>query len=155
MFGSSVPNGVLTNFSGSIIKGLGYSTFNAALLDCAGRSLQVISLLIAGLVATRWANTRLLMMTIGNIICVFGTALMSFLPFTHKYTWPRLIGFWLVNCQSIGFTIGLVMVSSNIGSYSKRVVTSSCIFVAYCVGNIGQSGPYPLTIADADGQSDL
>jgi len=64
MFGSSVPNGVLTNFSGSIIKGLGYSTFNAALLDCAGRSLQVISLLIAGIVATRWANTRLLMMTV-------------------------------------------------------------------------------------------
>ncbi|WVR07058.1 hypothetical protein IAU60_004097 [Kwoniella sp. DSM 27419] len=136
MFGSSVPNGVLTNFSGSIIKGLGYSTFNAALLDCAGRSLQVISLLIAGVVATRWANTRLLMMTVGNLVCVFGTALMSFLPFTHKYTWPRLIGFWLVNCQSIGFTIGLVMVSSNIGSYSKRVVTSSFIFIGYCVGNI-------------------
>jgi hypothetical protein len=53
MFGSSVPNGVLTNFSGSIIKGLGFSTLNAALLDCAGRSLQVISLLIAGIVATR------------------------------------------------------------------------------------------------------
>ncbi|KAK8846885.1 hypothetical protein IAR55_005975 [Kwoniella newhampshirensis] len=136
MFGSSVPNGVLTNFSGSIIKGLGYSTFNAALLDCAGRSLQVISLLIAGIVATRWANTRLLMMTIGNLICVLGTALMSFLPFTHKYTWPRLIGFWLINTQSIGFTMGLVMVSSNIGSYSKRIVASSFIFVAYCVGNI-------------------
>ncbi|ORX33310.1 major facilitator superfamily domain-containing protein [Kockovaella imperatae] len=136
MFGSSVPNGVLTNFSGSIIKGLGYSTLNAALLDCAGRSLQVISLLIAGLVATRWANTRLLMMTVGNVICVFGTALMSFLPFTKQYTWARLIGFWLVNCQSIGFTIGLVMISSNIGSYSKRIVTSSCVFIAYCVGNI-------------------
>jgi len=42
------------------------------------------------------------------------------------------------SCQSIGFTIGLVMVSSNIGSYSKRIVTSSCIFIAYCVGNIGE-----------------
>lgn len=28
------------------------------------------------------------------------------------------------------------MVSSNIGSYSKRIVTSSCIFIAYCLGNI-------------------
>lgn len=96
MFGSSVPNGVLTNFSGTIIKGLGYSTFNAALLDCAGRSLQVFALLISGFVASRWANTRLLMMTIGNLICVFGTALMAFLPFTTQYTWGRLIGFWLV-----------------------------------------------------------
>ncbi len=61
--------------------------------------------------------------------------MMSFMPFTSQYTWPRLIGFWLVNNQSIGFTIGLVMISTNIGSYSKRVVTSSCVFVAYCVGN--------------------
>lgn len=81
--------------SGSIIKGLGFSTIKAAVLDCADRSLQVISLLIAGLVATRWANTRLLMMTVGNVICVFGTALMAFLPFTHQMIWPRLIGFWL------------------------------------------------------------
>lgn len=76
------------------------------------------------------------MMTIGNLICVLGTALMSFLPFAPAYNWPRLVGFWLINVQSVGFTIGLVMVSTNIGSYSKRIVTSSCIFVGYCVGNI-------------------
>lgn len=51
MFGSSVPNGILTNFSGTIIKDMGFSTFDAALLDCAGRSFQIISLIIAGLVA--------------------------------------------------------------------------------------------------------
>lgn len=61
---------------------------------------------------------------------------MSFLPFAPQYAWPRLVGFWLINCQSIGFTIGLVMISSNIGSYSKRVVTSSFVFIGYCVGNI-------------------
>lgn len=81
------------------------------------------------------------MMTIGNLVCVLGTALMSFLPFTPANNWPRLVGFWLVNVQSVGFTIGLVMVSTNIGSYSKRIVTSSCIFVGYCVGNIGQLYP--------------
>lgn len=53
MFGSSVPNGVLTNFSGSIISGLGFNTLTTALLDCAGRSLQVISLLIAGVIASK------------------------------------------------------------------------------------------------------
>lgn len=97
MFGSSVPNGVLTNFSGTIIKGLGFSTFDAALLDCAGRSFQIISLLIAGFVATRFENTRMLMVTCGNIICVLSTALMAFLP--SNLTWGRLISFWLVNTQ--------------------------------------------------------
>jgi len=61
MFGSSVPNGSLTNFSGTIIKDMGFSTFDAALLDCAGRSFQIISLIIAGLVANYVKNTRMAM----------------------------------------------------------------------------------------------
>lgn len=136
MFGSSVPNGILTNFSGPIIKGLGFSTLNAALLDCAGRSLQIISLLIAGYCATRFKNSRVLCCTAGNVICVLGGALMSFLPFNKSTTWIRLVGFWLINTQSIGFTLGLVMVGSNTGGYSKKTTTSTMIFVAYCVGNI-------------------
>ncbi|KAJ9114603.1 hypothetical protein QFC22_005476 [Naganishia vaughanmartiniae] len=107
----------------------GFSTFNAALLDCAGRSLQIIGLLIAGIIATKFENSRIYCVTAGNVLCVLGSSLMAFLPHAAKYTWPRLIGFWLVNLQSIGFTLGLVMVSSNIGSYS------SMIFVAYCAGN--------------------
>lgn len=96
MFTSSIPNGVVTNFSGTITKGLGFSTFNAALLDCAGKSFQIFSLLISGYVASRWDNKRLLMMTIGNVVCVFGTALMAFLPFTTQYTWGRLMGLWFL-----------------------------------------------------------
>ncbi|KAJ9103387.1 hypothetical protein QFC19_004486 [Naganishia cerealis] len=149
MFGSSVPNGVLTNFSGPIIKGLGFSTFNAALLDCAGRSLQIIGLLIAGIIATKFENSRIYCVTAGNILCVLGSSLMAFLPHAAKYTWPRLIGFWLVNLQSIGFTLGLVMVSSNIGSYSKRSVTSSMIFIAYCAGNA--AGPAFVYESEAPG----
>lgn len=83
MFGSSVPNGVLTNFSGPIIKGMGFSELNAALLDCAGRSLQIISLLIAGIIATKFENCRIIMVTVGNLIwCA-----CSHFPFP---AWPRL-----------------------------------------------------------------
>lgn len=93
MFGSSVPNGILTNFSGTIIKDMGFSTYDAALLDCAGRSFQVISLLIAGFVATKFKNTRMLMVTVGNVICVIAAALLSFLP--TEQSWGRLIAFWV------------------------------------------------------------
>ncbi|GJN88350.1 hypothetical protein Rhopal_001315-T1 [Rhodotorula paludigena] len=134
MFGSSIPNGILTNFSGTIIKDMGFNTFDAALLDCAGRSFQIISLLIAGLVTKYFENTRMLMVTCGNIICVLGTALLSFLP--TEMHWGRLVGFWLVNFQSVGFTLGLVMISSNIGGYTKRSITSAMVFAAYCAGNL-------------------
>lgn len=138
----------MTNFSGPIIKGLGFSTFNAALLDCAGRSFQVIGLLIAGFVATKFENSRIFMCTVGNVLCVLGSSeweispgiktrltalmvplgLLAFLPHAKAYTWPRLVGFWLVNTQSIGFTLGLVMVASNVGSY--RYVTKPRRYLA-------------------------
>ncbi|ORY91573.1 major facilitator superfamily domain-containing protein [Leucosporidium creatinivorum] len=137
MFGSSVPNGILTSFSGTIIKDMGFSTYDAALLDCAGRSFQIIAVLIAGYVASKFENTRMLMVFIGNAICVMATALLSFLP--SSMTWGRLIGFWLVNVQSIGFTLGLVMISSNFGGYTKKSIVSSIVFAAYCAGNI--AGP--------------
>ncbi|GAA5835786.1 hypothetical protein JCM9279_004646 [Rhodotorula babjevae] len=137
MFGSSVPNGILTNFSGTIIKDMGFSTFDAALLDCAGRSFQIISLIIAGLVANYVKNARMAMVTVGNVVCVIATALLSFLP-TENH-WGRLVSFWFVNVQSIGFTLGLVMISSNFGGYSKRSITSAMVFAAYCAGNM--AGP--------------
>jgi hypothetical protein len=72
---------LLLKSQGPIIKAMGFSTLNAAFLDCAGRSLQVISLLIAGIVATKFKNCRIICVTVGNIVCVLGSALMSFLPF--------------------------------------------------------------------------
>lgn len=119
---------------------MGFSTFDAALLDCAGRSFQIISLLIAGVVTVYFKNTRMLMVTIGNVICVIATALLSFLPTANH--WGRLISFWFINVQSVGkklvsictsvseagltrlgagFTLGLVMVSSNIGTPCSRI----------------------------------
>lgn len=50
-----------------------------------------------------------------------------------------LIAFWFVNVQSIGFTLGLVMISSNIGGYTKRSIVSAMVFAAYCAGNM--AGP--------------
>ncbi|BGP46277.1 hypothetical protein JCM10450v2_002119 [Rhodotorula kratochvilovae] len=145
MFGSSVPNGILTNFSGTIIKDMGYNTFDAALLDCAGRSFQIISLLLAGLVANYVENTRMLMVTFGNVVCVMATALLSFLP--TEMTWGRLVAFWLINFQSIGFTLGLVMVSSNVGGFTKRSITSAMVFTAYCAGNM--AGPQFIYVDEA------
>jgi hypothetical protein len=50
-------------------------------------------LLIAGIVATKFQNMRVIVVTAGNIICVMGSAMMAFLP--ANLIWGRLIGFWL------------------------------------------------------------
>lgn len=64
MFGSSVPNGILTNFSGPLITAMGFSQLNAALLDCAGRSLQISASCVAptsALLRQRLSLTKVLL----------------------------------------------------------------------------------------------
>ncbi len=39
--------------------------------------------------------------TAANIICVVSAACMAYLP--REHVWQRLVSFWLVNCQSVGF----------------------------------------------------
>jgi hypothetical protein len=74
------------------------------------------------------------MCTFGNIVCITASACLAYLPAEAK--WGRLVALWFTNFQSIGFVLGLVMISSNIGGYTKKQFTSGLVFVAYCAGNI-------------------
>lgn len=74
------------------------------------------------------------MCTFGNIVCITASCCLAYLPASAK--WGRLVALWFTNFQSIGFVLGLVMISSNIGGYTKKQFTSGLVFVAYCAGNI-------------------
>lgn len=77
------------------------------------------------------------MCTFGNVVCITAASCLAYLPTSAK--WGRLVALWFTNFQSIGFVLGLVMISSNIGGYTKKQFTSGVVFVAYCAGNI--AGP--------------
>lgn len=77
------------------------------------------------------------MCTFGNVVCITAASCLAYLPSSAK--WVRLVALWFTNFQSIGFVLGLVMISSNIGGYTKKQFTSGVVFVAYCAGNI--AGP--------------
>jgi len=77
------------------------------------------------------------MCTLGNVVCITAVSCLTYLPESAK--WGRLVALWFTNFQSIGFVLGLVMISSNIGGYTKKQFTSGVVFVAYCAGNI--AGP--------------
>ncbi|KAK8080101.1 hypothetical protein PG997_007919 [Apiospora hydei] len=54
---------------------------------------------------------------------------------THN-KWGRLVALWLCSLQSVGFSLSLTMVSSNVAGYTKKQLTGAFVFVGYCVGNI-------------------
>ncbi|WWD21335.1 hypothetical protein CI109_105819 [Kwoniella shandongensis] len=137
---AQIPNGVVSNFSSIIISGFGFDRLQTTLLDIPNSAVQIVSLLISGYLAGRFKNSRAIMMFIGNATCIVAACALTYAP--HHQTWGRLVAFWFTSCQSVGFSLSLVMVSANVGGYTKRQTITAVTFIGYCVGNI--AGPHVL-----------
>lgn len=78
-------------------------------------------------------------MFVGNLVCVVAAGVLVGLnpgPSGKDNRWGRLVALWLCSFQSVGFSISLTMVSSNIAGYTKKQFTGAVLFIGYCVGNI-------------------
>ena len=125
VFAAAIPNGVINSFSTIIIEDLGFSTTRTTELKSVGDAIQVTALLIAGIITLNIPNTRLIVATVANVLCTTCAACMAYLP--RSNTWGRLVCFWLVNSQSVGFTVSLITISSNMGGYSHRSMASALV----------------------------
>ena len=137
VFAAAIPNGVVNSFSTIIIRDMGFSTTRTTQLKSVGDATQVIALLIGGTVMLNVRNSRLAVATVANVLCTIAAACTAFLP--RSNTWGRLVSFWLVNAQSVGFNVSLMTVSSNMGGYTHRSFSSAMLFTAYCWGNFAVS----------------
>lgn len=132
--GAQIPNSALTSFSSLIIKSFGVDTLGTQYLQIPGGAVQFLSLITGGFVCTRWPNSRCITMTVANMICIIGAALLVALPASNK--WGRLVALWMCYFQGLGFSMSLTIVSSNIAGYTKKQLTGAVLFTGYCVGNI-------------------
>lgn len=123
LFAEAIPNGVINSFSTIIIKDMGFSDTRTTEMKSVGDAVQIVTLLIGGAITLTVRNSRLLTATFFNILCTVAAACMAFLP--RYQTWARLACFWLVNSQSVGFTVSLVTISSNMGGYTHRTVANA------------------------------
>ncbi|KAI7241800.1 MFS general substrate transporter [Hortaea werneckii] len=138
VFAAAIPNGVVNSFSTIIIKDMGFTNTRTTELKSVGDAVQIVALLIGGTVTLNVRNSRICTATFFNVLCTVAAACMAFLP--RSETWARLACFWLVNAQSVGFTVSLVTISSNMGGYTHRAMANAFVFTAYCWGNF--AGPF-------------
>ncbi|KAF6826090.1 allantoate permease [Colletotrichum musicola] len=141
---SNVPNGAVSSFQATIIKGFGYSSKEAALLSIPSGVVSIVSILAATYIAGRF-NQRAV-----NVICllvpgVVGAALMAFLPDDNKA--GKLIGNYMTNC--IGATLPLLysLVGANYAGHTKKVTMNATLLICFCIGNI--IGPLTFTADSA------
>lgn len=109
---------------------MGFDVLQTTLLGIPSDFIQGISLVAAGYVASQFPNRRIIVMTVANIACIIASACMAYLPLQNN--WGRLVAFWFTSLQrsafsaritlfpwryfsSVGFSLGLSMVSINIG----------------------------------------
>ncbi len=134
---AQIPNAAQGSFGSLIISGFGFSVLNAQLLQLPSGALQIVSLLLGGYIASRFKDVRSIVMLVGNGIGIVAGAGLVAIPNENK--WGRLVCFWLLSIQSVGFTIALTIISSNVAGYTKKQVTGALLFIGYSVGNI--AGP--------------
>ncbi|KAF5972279.1 hypothetical protein FBULB1_8804 [Fusarium bulbicola] len=145
VFAAAIPNGVVNSFSTIIIRDMGFSTTRTTQLKSVGDAVQIIGLIIGGSIILNVPNSRLLTATVANMLCTISAACMAYLP--RDNTWGRLVCFWLVNTQSVGFTVSLTTISSNMAGYTHRSLASALVFTAYCWGNF--AGPFVVKKSEA------
>ncbi|KAJ3957521.1 hypothetical protein N0V92_005917 [Colletotrichum tropicale] len=83
-------------------------------------------------------NNRCFMLVLFLVPNVAGAFGLRFVPDEQRV--GRLICYYLTGSINASFVLLLSLQTANIAGHTKKVVTSACLFLGYCVGNI--AGPF-------------
>lgn len=101
--------------------------------------IQDSNLLHPSAVASRYANTRLLMMAICLLPFLAGIIGLHLLP-SESSPWPRLTCLWLSFCYTATWTLSMAVSTANTAGHTKKITTNAFLLMGYCLGNF--VGPF-------------
>ncbi|KAF5597496.1 major facilitator superfamily transporter [Fusarium subglutinans] len=132
---NALPNGANTTFSKLIWKSFGFTPLETLLKGSTPYyCVSIYWFLVVGYVTLKKPNIRFLMMMFSLIPAFSGMMALAFLP-QDSMKWTRW-GMYIL--QVFGSLPGLMIwtfLPSNVAGRTKKTVTATTIFVAYCVGN--------------------
>ncbi|KAF4820696.1 putative transporter [Colletotrichum siamense] len=135
----AIVNGGTSNFGTLIIKGFSFSTLITAVLQIPYGVLIFIAILVCVFINDRLPpNNRCFMLVLFLLPNVVGAFGLRFVPDDQQV--GRLICYYLTGSINASFVLLLSLQTANIAGHTKKVVTSACLFLGYCVGNI--AGPF-------------
>ncbi|KAJ5104234.1 hypothetical protein N7532_004763 [Penicillium argentinense] len=121
-------------FSSLLIRGFGFSPVQTQLIGIPSHVIQILSLLVGGLVATKIPNARLLVMSLCVIPSIIGTVLVYVLP-SHS-RWGRVGAIWIVYTNAASLAVSFSVVGGNVAGFTKKTTVTFLLFLGYCTGNI-------------------
>ncbi|KEY72298.1 hypothetical protein S7711_00986 [Stachybotrys chartarum IBT 7711] len=140
----SVSSGVVTTYSATLIRNLGYAPRQAALMNMPSGAVSIFFTLFVG-VGIRKKSHRWAWILACIIPAIIGGALMSFLPRDNRA--GILAGIWLVNAVVAPLAIFYAWTVANFGGGTKRAFATAIISGSFSLGNI--IGPQTFQARDA------
>lgn len=130
-------NGGYANFGKLIIKGLTHNSLRTTALGIPQGAFQVFWVLSGTWVASRFQNTRTIVMALYNVPTLVGTSLMGWMSReSYDDRIGVLMGYYICGSYVASLVLALQMPATNLGGYTKRTTSSALVFLAYCAGNI-------------------
>ncbi|KAL7625986.1 hypothetical protein AAE478_002755 [Parahypoxylon ruwenzoriense] len=140
----SIPNGAVSSYQATIIKGFGYTSKDTALLSIPSGVLSSISVIGAGVGAAKF-NARgpivIVLLLAGGIL---GGSLLAFSDTRNKGA--LLTGNYLMNMIGAALPLMYSYSAANYAGHTKKVTMNAVLLVSFCLGNIIG----PLTFRDRD-----
>ncbi|KAI1773655.1 allantoate permease [Hypoxylon cercidicola] len=140
----NIPNGAVSSFQATIIKGFGYTSKETALLSIPSGVVACIAVVSGGICASKF-NAR------GPIICILlliggilGGCLLAFSDTSNKGA--LLTGNYLTNVIGASLPLLYSYSAANYAGHTKKVTMNAVVLMSFCLGNIIG----PLTFREAD-----
>ncbi|EFQ25972.1 major facilitator superfamily transporter [Colletotrichum graminicola M1.001] len=140
----SVSSGVITTYSATLIRNLGFDPKHAALMNMPSGVVSIFFTLLVGY-GIRHTSNRWAWIVLCIIPAIIGGALMSFLPVSNRS--GCLAGIYLVNAVVAPLTVFYAWTAANFGGATKRAFAAAIISGSFSLGNI--IGPQTFQAKDA------
>ncbi|KPI40402.1 Thiamine pathway transporter THI73 [Cyphellophora attinorum] len=141
---SNVPNGAVSSYQATIIRGFGFTPKETALLSLPSGFVGVVAVLAACFAASRLDQRAYAIVGL-MIPSILGACLMSFLPVDNRA--GRLVGVYLINSTLAVLTLLYSWVGANYSGHTKKVTMNAVLLMSFCLGNI--LGPLTFQNGDA------
>ncbi|KOS17304.1 Thiamine pathway transporter THI73 [Escovopsis weberi] len=142
---SRQPCGVVTTYSATLIRSMGYRPEKAALMNMPSGAVSIFFILLVGFGIRKQSN-RWAWIISCIIPAIIGGALMSFLN-PKTYHAAALAGIYLVNAVVAPLPIFYSWTVANVSGGTKRAFAAAAIGGSFSVGNI--IGPQTFQARDA------
>ncbi|KAJ4203428.1 hypothetical protein FSOLCH5_007733 [Fusarium solani] len=132
---NSIPNGGTTSFGNLVYVSFGFSALDTIVKGkIPQQMLSITFFIIVGYVTLKKPNTRFYFMMAAVVPSFVGMLALALLP-KRGHLWTRWGMFLITIFGNVAGPLIWTLVPSNIAGRTKKSVTSTVLFIAYCVGN--------------------